>query len=588
MSGPPKAIPDADNSKSTSSPSPSSTAAPRKPPTAPLKAAAATSTATTTNTTTTSSTASKTTTNGRRVVVRKPSSPPTTSAGRGSAAAVKCAHDGVIFDGICCACGTVVEATPSVGFGLGLSNVMSGAQVRDRVSLPNGLSVPARVANRLKTDTTHSMLTEGRLALVCDLDQTLIHATMGVPFEGDGCFSFTLPEQPRVKYSVKQRPGLKDFLKSARKLYEVYLYTMGIRSYALKICEHIDPKHKTFKHRIISKDDTPETFAEEGQLKLLKQFFPSMGDDSMVVVVDDTPDVWKNSPNLLQIEKFTYFPEPTDPFGSALPPDALAPNPDAIKDDHLSHMLTKLNRIHHSFYSKPGPRDVRTIIDQLRKRVLEDVCIVFSGVIPLDYPDPIMHPLWTQAESCGAKCCTSFDTTARNVTHVIAARSGTDKVTTALDEPVYLVHVEWLREAFKRWLKPREQEFPLENLPVFPQRFIRAGITAPTTNLEPESKRRRVPEPAHHWCTGKLLTPAPETVPAPVTAPKPKPPPDQAEQGSDEDSAQEEKEDSDSNAEQGQYEGNSSGTDGNSDEEDEDHSPIEGVTEEELGELLDH
>ncbi len=75
--------------------------------------------------------------------------------------------------------------------------------------------------------------------------------------------------------------------------------------------------------------------------------------------------------------------------------------------------------------SAPGAVwDVRDILEQRRRKVLEGVVIAFSRVIPLEMVAHT-HTLWRLAEAFGARCSTQLSP---EVTHVVAMSRATEKV----------------------------------------------------------------------------------------------------------------------------------------------------------------
>jgi RNA polymerase II subunit A-like phosphatase len=52
-------------------------------------------------------------------------------------------------------------------------------------------------------------------------------------------------------------------------------------------------------------------------------------------------------------------------------------------DQELEIVITLLDHIHSSFYTKGSHRDVRTIMYQMKQKVLEGCHITFSSIIPL-------------------------------------------------------------------------------------------------------------------------------------------------------------------------------------------------------------
>lgn len=66
----------------------------------------------------------------------------------------------------------------------------------------------------------------------------------------------------------------------------------GTRRYAEAVAKIIDPTRKYFSNRIVSRTDNPNV-KNDGHDKSLERIF--LSDSSMVVIIDDREDVWKNS-----------------------------------------------------------------------------------------------------------------------------------------------------------------------------------------------------------------------------------------------------------------------------------------------------
>ena len=82
---------------------------------------------------------------------------------------------------------------------------------------------------------------------------------------------------------TKLRPFVRNFLKEAHNLFELYIYTMGDRPYALAMANLLDPRKEYFGDRIISRDD--------GTLKHQKALDVVLGQESAVLILDDTENV---------------------------------------------------------------------------------------------------------------------------------------------------------------------------------------------------------------------------------------------------------------------------------------------------------
>ncbi|TGZ85596.1 hypothetical protein EX30DRAFT_368675 [Ascodesmis nigricans] len=180
-----------------------------------------------------------------------------------------------------------------------------------------GLKVSENEAKRLEETSKRRLLRDRKLSLVVDLDQTIIHATVD-PTVGEWkddpyCINhesvkdvqaFKLDEDISggrgTWYYVKMRPGLQQFLKAIAQLYELHIYTMGTRAYAMCVKKIVDPDGTIFGERVLSRD-------ESGSMtqKSLQRLFPV--DTKMVVIIDDRGDVWKWCDNLVKVKPYDFF-----------------------------------------------------------------------------------------------------------------------------------------------------------------------------------------------------------------------------------------------------------------------------------------
>lgn len=254
-----------------------------------------------------------------------------------------CNHD-IVYNGLCTQCGKEVESD----YGLNdeeYGSVTSGVPTRKFAGLNTlgGKEVAAATIMASYTDTNlrlsrsaaqyidkvnrERLLKERKLILVVDLDQTVIHCGVDPTIGEWKCdpnnpnyntlrdvYSFNLEEEPilpflytgpkppprKCCYYVKVRPGLAKFFEQVAPLYEMHIYTMATRAYALQVAKIIDPDKSLFGDRILSRD-------ESGSLtqKSLERLFPT--DQSMVVVMDDRGDVWNWSPNLIKVIPYNFF-----------------------------------------------------------------------------------------------------------------------------------------------------------------------------------------------------------------------------------------------------------------------------------------
>ncbi|KAB8202856.1 FCP1-like phosphatase phosphatase domain protein [Aspergillus parasiticus SU-1] len=234
-----------------------------------------------------------------------------------------CAHE-VQFGGLCAECGKdMTEST----YNTEVTDSMRATiqMVHDNTAL----TVSEKEAARVEEDAKRRLLSNRKLSLVVDLDQTIIHATVD-PTVGEWMEDKDNPNHQALSdvrafqlvddgpgmrgcwYYVKLRPGLESFLQNVSELFELHIYTMGTRAYAQHIASIIDPDRKLFGDRILSRDESGSLTA-----KNLHRLFPV--DTKMVVIIDDRGDVWRWSPNLIKVSPYDFFVGIGDINSSFLP-----------------------------------------------------------------------------------------------------------------------------------------------------------------------------------------------------------------------------------------------------------------------------
>ncbi|GAV55962.1 hypothetical protein ZYGR_0AZ01340 [Zygosaccharomyces rouxii] len=225
-----------------------------------------------------------------------------------------CNHD-VVYGGLCTMCGKEVDENDQVEANLAISHT------------DTNLKVSRKEAEDMEHFLKQRLRQSKKLVLVVDLDQTVIHCGVD-PTIGEwkkdpsnpnyetlkDVQMFALEEEPIVPpmymgprlperkcwYFVKVRPGLREFFAQVAPLYEMHIYTMATRAYALEIAKIIDPDGSLFGDRILSRD-------ENGSLtqKSLERLFPT--DQSLVIVIDDRGDVWNWCSNLIKVVPYNFF-----------------------------------------------------------------------------------------------------------------------------------------------------------------------------------------------------------------------------------------------------------------------------------------
>lgn len=197
-----------------------------------------------------------------------------------------CTHD-VYIKGLCGNCGIRLDPPQST----------SVSMIH---SVPE-LKVSEEYAKEIGKADQERLISERKLVLLVDLDQTILHTTHEEVKNDPNVHSFTLwPGHPT--YYTKLRPYLQEFLEEMSKIYELHIFTFGCRRYAHKIASLIDPDQKFFGNRILSRDESVDQYSKRGNMNNL---FPC--GDAMVCIIDDRSDVWRDAGNLIQVKPYSYF-----------------------------------------------------------------------------------------------------------------------------------------------------------------------------------------------------------------------------------------------------------------------------------------
>ena len=308
---------------------------------------------------------------------------------------------------------------------------------------------------------------------------------------------------------TKLRPGLAAFLAAAAERYELYVYTMGARRYAWEMAALIDPLG-TYglmqKDRVIAKEDST--------CSSIKSLDVVLGSEETVVIVDDTLAVWQRYADQVLVPRRYHFFDSSarrDAAGAFASGDTAPKMPEATRaapaaaeegtaaaaeeppvdrsawpwheaeDTQLEHLSRALAQIHDNFFAahdagSGGGGDqphARKAVAAVRRRILDGVTVLFTGVIPLhSRQPPEKHHAWRLAVDLGAKVVTAVGP---SVTHVVAGRDGTDKVRWGRGAAgVRVVTFEWLARCGHEWRRVDERGH--ESLPA-PER------AAPITEL---------------------------------------------------------------------------------------------------------
>lgn len=83
-------------------------------------------------------------------------------------------------------------------------------------------------------------------------------------------------------------------------MYELHVYTMGNKAYAKTFLDRIDPHRNLFKGKMLTRDGNGCILK-----KRLNRLYPT--NRTQVLILDDSANVWDDSPNLIQIKPYIYF-----------------------------------------------------------------------------------------------------------------------------------------------------------------------------------------------------------------------------------------------------------------------------------------
>jgi len=408
-----------------------------------------------------------------------------------------CPHD-IIDENLCAVCGRQVDP---------FRQSSSGNKLIINVNGGKRLKVSKNEAESNRERTVGRLFDSRKLSLILDLDHTLIHATsdsQAAAFierkKANDAYPFSLSipdhnEDAKMCTSyhfVKLRPTLRRWLQDMSRLFELHIYTAGTRIYAEAIAKIIDPDGSLFQDRIVSRTDVPDI--EGSREKSLKRIFPV--DDSMVIIIDDRADVWKNDfSNLITIKPYHFF------IGMAEENNASGPEFQSQnqEDTYLKHVGGLLQWVHERFYkpknlgSKTASErkkdqldrngmDVKVLLKTLKGRILRFVRLFIDPETGSQY-----ESLQRKAQRLGATVCMRLED---NPSHVISRSMKSAVAVQARKRRIWALNPQWLLACEHNWTKEREAIFSL--FPVYQQSSKRSeAMKMPNT---PESEAEEAPK----------------------------------------------------------------------------------------------
>ncbi|CAH9057087.1 unnamed protein product [Cuscuta epithymum] len=358
-----------------------------------------------------------------------------------------CIHPGVI-GGMCIRCGQLMDNESGVSFGY----------------IHKNLRLTSDEVARLREKDLKNLLQHKKLYLVLDLDHTLLNSTRLSDISPEEEYLKDAPPDAlqsslfrldMIHMMTKLRPYVHKFLKEASDLFEMYIYTMGERPYALEMAKLLDPRGVYFQSKVIAQGDSTQRHQKGLDIVL--------GQENSVLILDDTEAVWgKHRENLIVVERYHFFASSCKQFGFNCESHSQRKVDESEEEGALVTILKILKQIHTIFFDQDQgdnmrKGDVREVLKEVRKEVLKGCKVVFSRVFPNNIQAE-KHQLWRMAEQLGATCATKVD---ESVTHVVSTDAGTDKSRWAKQHKKFLVHPKWIEAANYRWEKKPEKDFQL-------------------------------------------------------------------------------------------------------------------------------
>ncbi|KRZ49810.1 RNA polymerase II subunit A C-terminal domain phosphatase [Trichinella nativa] len=421
----------------------------------------------------------------------------------------KCEHAVTMF-GMCADCGT--DLTSCVGEKIFLFILRSNVKTRieegsstplSRASVPMIHGVPEllvtpEVALYHAEEDSKNLLSQKKLALLVDLDLTLIH-TSETSDDSDALdvYHYQMEGPNSPWYHTRLRPYARYFLKKINEYFELHIITHGNRKYAEKVVKMLDPNNVLFGDRILSRD---ECFDPNMKAPNLKALFP--GGDDLVCIIDDREDVWNYAENVVRVRPYRFFKH-TDDFNAAtlaelgniieteLAKNVAGDEADAGKDEvkvwlekadevptdndpdnYLVYLFFLLRRIHETFYNvrklTGNPKktlSLKTVMNALRENVFKNLRFVFTGLVPADQAitDSIFYYRSKQFGAVVQKeVVVHGGDEALPTTHLIAGKLDTEKVARARKSgSVIIVSPAWFWTCVERWCRVPEKDYQL-------------------------------------------------------------------------------------------------------------------------------
>eukprot|EP01028_Stygiella_incarcerata_P008875 TRINITY_DN39981_c0_g1_i3.p1 TRINITY_DN39981_c0_g1~~TRINITY_DN39981_c0_g1_i3.p1 ORF type:complete len:486 (-),score=119.69 TRINITY_DN39981_c0_g1_i3:102-1559(-) len=371
-------------------------------------------------------------------------------------------------------------------------------QLRDgtvhyRHSVNPSILIRADISSMEEEKIASRLLKAKKLHLVFDLDHTLLHGR-SLPddievrekivesieehnsiIRGKTSSDASVEQQIHVfstgnhHFMIRLRPHLFELLRRMEDKFVFYVFTMALRPYATKILRIIDPDHRLFGSRIITRlDDVmdleQQKSKEKHPPKLLTRLFPT--DHRMALVIDDSPEVWGFSNHVLSVPKYLGFNDIGQFEIGGISVESTLKKVGGI----LSEVHTRFYEQHES--SSPNCAKILTELQYPpRGDFLEECAISFTGIVPRTFPISSSRT-WKVAQSCGATC---LEEITDETTHLVCCfdRPETLKMHENLHTwGLFIVDQSWVHESARNG----NREWELFHSRRFPRIWIKVSL----------------------------------------------------------------------------------------------------------------
>jgi FCP1-like phosphatase family protein len=216
------------------------------------------------------------------------------------------------------------------------------------------------------------VLSNGKLILVCDLDETLLtSASMEVEVPNPNFKDINyvkLRDHPLYDgFFTKIRPNLNKFLTNMSEKFDLHIMTMGSKTYVNSVLKLIDPKRTFFGNRVTTAEDI-----RRGQNKLGKAKEVYANCDNIVCVIDDRVDVSDDNDRVIKVKPYGAL----DNLKYLVTETKYKRRKDVITnvlssvedtDDYLEDLEKVLNQIHQTYFA--------SIDQKLKENDYQDACL---------------------------------------------------------------------------------------------------------------------------------------------------------------------------------------------------------------------